>query len=123
MVAEERTDHGLATDFEELFCIPPVSAHQRRSDALVSGLLCEQRDVAVITRDENHIGIRAFDRGNLRIEILIACLIGLSHDHLSTELGEGLADELLESGGIIVLAIYHNCGPLGVERARRELRD
>ena len=47
-------------------------------------------DVVVITGNENHFRIRAFERRQLRVEVLIAFLVRLRRHDLAAQPGERL---------------------------------
>src|SRR5687767_14198718 len=109
------TLHGVLADLEKIFRLPSVAAEQRNGEAEFLGLDGDERHVIVISRNENRIGSRALDRGELGFEILAAAVVVEFGNERAAVLCELLFEILREALGVVALGVGEDGRLLGIQ--------
>ena len=123
MVAERRPLGIPACQLDQLRAAPVVAAEERHLDPALARLLDLQRDLVVIARQEDDVGSGGRDPAQRGGEILVAGLVRLEGDDLSSRLLEVLPEELSLAPGRLRVRVVENGRLRGVEESRREPRE
>src|SRR5512143_2682096 len=102
MVREVTAVQGFPADLPESRRVPAVPADQRYGDAELAGLARDRADLGVITGHVDAFGIGRLDLGELGAEVRVSLAVRLLRDDLATETLVRLAEESLETDGIVV---------------------
>ena len=110
MVAEEAALQRRAGSGHQLRRLPPVAAKQRDGEPNLPRLARNGAHLAVVAGYEHAIGLGALNVVELRLEVLIALLIGLLVHNLAAQPCELIRENLRELNAVIVLDVLEDGG-------------
>src|SRR5471032_3128255 len=100
MVRKEVALHRCAADLRQSRRVPAIAAQERNGDPKLASLERDQPDLIIVTGNKNRLGIGRFDRGKLRLEILIARTVTLLRHDRAAVLREILFEKLREADAV-----------------------
>ena len=110
-----------SANLDELGRFPAVTTEERHGDSQLLGLLYDQPDIRVVTRDNDRVGIGRFDGRELALEIFVAAIVSLLGHNRAAAGGEGRLEVTGQSHAIIGFNVSHDGDLHGFERALGEI--